>query len=80
MNQTIENFTRQTMKEKIARLPQGSHHRFKQMYAQGKLDTPIDEVIDGMPAEKLDWALSQIEATIAKAAKTASTTEPDKAK
>jgi hypothetical protein len=34
------------------------------MYAQGNLDADIDNVVDLMPADKLDWAMTQVDNTL----------------
>jgi hypothetical protein len=76
MNDTLQKFARQQLKEGLARLPESSHIMFKRMYAgtgtgkqegmclPGDLDRDINEVVDAMPAERLDWAMQQIERSI----------------
>lgn len=39
------------------------HLMFKRIYSHRDLDKPINEVVDEMPANKLDNAISQCEAT-----------------
>ena len=39
---------------------------FKRMYAKGNLDMNINDVVDNMPEEKLDWAMQQVERTLSK--------------
>ncbi len=36
------------------------------MYSHKNPDRPIDEVVDKMPAERLDWAMTQVQNSIAK--------------
>lgn len=63
MNSTIEKFTRQTIKDGLKRCTESQQFLFKRMYSPKNLELPIDEVVDKMPIEKLDWALTQIEST-----------------
>lgn len=66
MNNSVENFARQSIKDGLKKLPEGWQNRFKQMYANGKISDDINTVVDNMPEEKLDWALSQVEESIKK--------------
>jgi hypothetical protein len=66
MNSTIEKFTRQSIKDALAKCNGEQVHLFKRMYAHKDLSTPINDVVDKMPIEKLDWALTQCETTIKK--------------
>jgi hypothetical protein len=66
MNVTIEAYARNKIKEGLVKLPEGWQMRFKQLYANGKLDIAIVDLVDSLPAEKLDWALTQVENSIKK--------------
>lgn len=68
MNSTLAQFARQQIKTKLILCTDQEKHSFKLMYSHKNLDMPIDDVVDGMLDEKLDWALSQVERTIAKRA------------
>ena len=61
---TVLKQTRKLMLSLIKTLTVSEQHRFKQMYANGHLYKPIEDVIKVMPDEKLDWALKQIVNTI----------------
>ena len=69
MNSSIENYTRQQITEGLTALPESSQRVFKLMYGRkgGKrpveesVAMPIGEVVAEIPAEKLDWALTQIQ-------------------
>ena len=68
MNERLEKFARDTLKEDLAFL--GLHdmwylRKFRLMYSGNNLGLSIDEVVDRMPAEKLDWALTQTANTLA---------------
>lgn len=75
MNKTIEAFTRQQIKDGLAALHDENRKVFKLMYGTrgGKLNTEeteardVNEVVDEMPADQLDWALTQVENSLAKA-------------
>ena len=66
MNNTIEQFTREEIKNGLTLLPEGWTLMFKRMYSHKDLDANINDIVDNMPAEKLDWALSQVENSLAK--------------
>lgn len=87
MNDALEAFARQTLKDGLARCTEGQQAVFKLMYSEPtdpRHRTPevvarikaadIEDVVDGMFDEKLDWAMEQVEATLAKAAKNTETT------
>jgi hypothetical protein len=65
MNKTISNNTRQLLKDNLSKCTEPQQHLFKRMYST---DTtlPIDTIVDNMPDDKLDWALTQVEKTIEK--------------
>ena len=81
MNDALQQYARDTLKDGLSQLPAGWQNLFKRMYG-GKPTRrgedsltlaeiearPIDEVVDEMPAEKLDWAMQQVERSIAKLA------------
>lgn len=66
MNDTLQIFARNMLKAGLAECSPGQQHRFKQMYADGNLELPINTVVDTMPCHRLDWAMQQVEATIQK--------------
>lgn len=74
-NKTIIAFTRFQIKEGLAKLDKPCHRTFKLMYARdnGKRSVEdavamqINDVVDIMEVEKLDWALSQVQASLQKA-------------
>ena len=79
MNKTLESFARDKIKEGLASLEEKHRELFKLTYA-GPTDpekrTPaviaeikaanIDDVVDGIPEDRLSIALDQVEATIEK--------------
>jgi len=69
MNERLQEFARQEIKNGLGQLPDDWQHRFKQMYwadAATRRETPIDVVVDQMPPEKLDWAMQQIDRSLQK--------------
>ena len=66
MNNTISNFTRNQIKAGLKQLPENWQLTFKRMYAHKNIDWDIEKVVDNMPDEKLDWALSQVENSLLK--------------
>jgi hypothetical protein len=67
MNPTLSAFARQQLKEGLAKLNPENHRMFKLMYSHKDLEKPIDDVVDAMPDDKLDWAMQQVERSVAKA-------------
>ena len=68
MNKILEKYARQQLKQCLGWLPEVKYQLFKRMYSsKGILTKPIDEVVDEMPANKLDGVLSQVERTLLKA-------------
>lgn len=66
MNKTIEQFTRQQIKEGLKLLPDVWQLKFKRMYSHKNLEADINSVVDDIPSEKLDLALSQVENSVDK--------------
>lgn len=61
MNKTLQDFARKELKAGLAKLPEGNVKMFKRMYSHENLELPIDEVVDNMNEERLDWALVQVQ-------------------
>lgn len=66
MNKTIETFARNKVKEGLIRCTEGQRGKFRRMYGHEKPDCSLREIVDSMPVEKLDWALTQLENTLKK--------------
>lgn len=66
INKQLDQFARQTLKEGLAQVPESWQLLFKKMYANGNLELDIDTVVDRMPEDKLDWAMQQVDRSIAK--------------
>ena len=74
MNDQLQNFARQTLNEGLNNLPLDWQNLFKLMYGRnnGKRSVEdsklmsIQDVINEIPSEKLDWAMQQVQRSIEK--------------
>ena len=66
MNKQLEEFARDTLKEGLAQLPYDQQLLFKRMYSHKNLELPINDVVDQMEPEKLDWAMQQVRRSLEK--------------
>ena len=66
MNEQLKAFARRALKEGLAQLPESNRLLFKRMYSHKNLEADINDVVDGMPEEKLDWAMQQVERSLDK--------------
>ena len=68
MNNELQNFARQNLKDGLAKLPEDWQRKFKQMYAGTGWNAAVDinMVVDEMEEDKLDWAMQQVERSIEK--------------
>lgn len=73
MNDKLQQFARQSIKDGLAKLPEKAHQVFKKMYG-GKqsvaecIALDINEVVDSMPENSLDWAMRQVQRSLDKIA------------
>lgn len=71
MNTKLESFARTTLLEGLSRLPEGHQSLFKRMYSGARtteeaVAIPIERVVAGMPDDKLDWAMTQVQNSLKK--------------
>ena len=66
MNNQLQAFARNELKSGLGKLPESNQLLFKRMYSHKKLELDINAVIDAMPADKLDWAMQQVQRTLDK--------------
>ena len=66
MNSQLQSYARQNLKDGLAQLPNSNRLLFKRMYANGDFSLQINEVVDLMDEDKLDWAMQQVERSLAK--------------
>ena len=80
MNEELSTFARNYLKENLVKLNEGQLNVFKQMYSPVNPDRTIDQVVDAMPEEKLDWAMSQVQNTLPKVATQVAKTDENEPK
>ena len=66
MNQQLQSYARETLKQGLAQLPSEWQLIFKRMYAHNHLEWNINQVVDNMSEDKLDWAMQQVDNSIKK--------------
>jgi hypothetical protein len=66
MNQTIKNMAKEMLKKLLAECDNNQQLMFKRMYSHKNIDLPINDVVDKMDDDKIDWAMTQVERTIEK--------------
>lgn len=66
MNDQLQEFARSELKSDLAKLSENHRIFFKRMYSHNNPDAEINDVVDGMPEEKLDWAMQQVQRTLEK--------------
>lgn len=66
MNQQLQNYARQQLKEDLTQCTEAQQLLFKRMYSHDDLERSIDEVVNNIPEDKLDRAMDQVERTLEK--------------
>lgn len=69
MNENLQQYARQTLKDGLAQCTEPQKMLFKRIYSHGNLELPISDVVDKMESDKLDWAMQQVQGTLIKNAK-----------
>ena len=67
MNAALQEFARQQLKDGLSKCTEAQRDLFRRMYSHKDLTCPMDEVVDRMPEDKLDWAMQQVENTLVEA-------------
>lgn len=70
MQDLLQDSARNYLKTNLLKLPSGWQMKFKRMYSSDDLDADIDDVVDVIPEDKLDWAMEQVQNSIEKLSKT----------
>ncbi len=65
MNEALQNFARTRLKEGLAQCTEKQQHVFRRMYSPNDLERSMEDVVDRMPEDRLDWAMQQVEHTLA---------------
>ena len=64
MNEQLAQFARQTLKDGLQLCTSQQNHMFKLMYANRQPELTIDQIVDNMEEDKLDWAMQQVQNSI----------------
>lgn len=64
MNIQLQQFARNFLKQRLYILPERNQQVFKMMYSHKNMDASIDEVVNNMPADRLDWAMTQVQNSV----------------
>ena len=66
MNNELKEFAIQKLKQDLGQCTAAEQRVFKQMYAKGNMSLPIQDVVENMDKDKLDWAMQQVARTLEK--------------
>jgi hypothetical protein len=66
MNKKLQELARKTLKEGLSKCTDEQKLVFARMYYPNNIDLDYEVVVDNMPADKLDWAMSQVQRTLDK--------------
>ena len=61
MNSTLTIYARDFLKENLRKCSFEQRMLFKRMYSHDKPKLPMEEVINEMDEDKLDWAMVQVQ-------------------
>lgn len=64
MNKILCNFAREYLKQGLLKVSANDQFRFKKMYSSRDLDAEINDVVDRMPDDKLDFAMQHIDRSL----------------
>jgi len=64
MNEELDRYARDYLKINIKKLKDEYILIFKRMYSPKNLEAPIDDVIDKMPQDRLDWGMMQVKRSL----------------
>uniref|UniRef100_A0A6M3KC17 Uncharacterized protein n=1 Tax=viral metagenome TaxID=1070528 RepID=A0A6M3KC17_9ZZZZ len=66
MNKELQAFARSTLKDGLAQCNKGQQLLFKRMYFHKNLEADINDIVDAIPEDKLDWAMQQVQRSLPK--------------
>ena len=64
MNDQLQKFARNSLKDSLTKLPENNQILFRRMYSHKNVNAKINDIIDAMPVDKLDWAMQQVQSTL----------------
>jgi len=67
MNKELQAIARETLKGGLSKCTEAQQYLFKRMYSHEDLNKSINDVVDDMEADRLDWAMTQVQRTLDKA-------------
>ena len=65
-NKTIIKLVQKLLLDLLSQCNDYQQGMFKRMYSHNDLDKPIQQVIQDMDPEKLEWAVTQVENTLSR--------------
>lgn len=66
MNKTLEKAGKEILLNLLLQCSIREQQMFNRMYAHDKIEQSVDITVKELPSQKLDWAITQVENTIAK--------------
>lgn len=66
MNKTLKNAAKIILKDLLAECTEGQQIMFKKMYCHKNLGLSINDAVDQMDDDKIDFAITQAERTVEK--------------
>lgn len=66
MNKRLQDFARAEILGDLAKCTAAQNRIFIAMYGPGKTLDDLQNIVGNMPAEKLDWAMTQVRNTVIK--------------
>lgn len=64
MNKILQEFAREQLKKSLHKCYPTQRRMFARMYSHKNLFLSVDEMVDEMPADRLDWAITQVDNTV----------------
>lgn len=64
MNEQLQQYARQNIKEGLNKCTEKQRYFFKRMYSHDDLESAMDDVVKGISVEQLDWAMQQVKRTV----------------
>jgi hypothetical protein len=65
-NPTLISAARIILKDLLSKCTEDQQMLFKRMYSHQNLELPINDAVDQMDPDKMDWAITQCEQTVNK--------------
>ena len=66
MNNTMASYAKEYIKKWIVKLPEGYQRKFRHIYSEDNRELPMETIIDNIPSEHLDHAVTIIENSLNK--------------